>query len=228
MKKLMCIMALAATCFTASMAQTVTPLNVSITEVNLDSLRGPGMENLEGYRNELVRLQQALKVDMDEIKMAKNQLKTEQTYVKNQTKLQKDREKNFKAQEKVLNTQEKNNKKERKDIEKQRKDFLKNTALDQRTVDYNVRALDDRANRIDQSDRDIAYKRTDIQREREQLKNEIIALADYNYALQSKASELKNMETKNKLDAGMVKSEIKNVDGQIKEQKKLAQQAAKM
>lgn len=226
MKKTICVLALAALSAAALSAREVLPINVTLTDLKLDSLRTVLADSLDVYQSKLEVLEKALKTDKGEIDMAKKQLKSEQSYAKSQEKLHKQKEKNFKEQSKALDKQEKTNKKERKDIEKLRKAYLKDKKLDQRTVSAYVHDLDGRATRLDQADRNIAAKRMDLQKEWEVLKNDMIELTDFNHALKNKESELKNMEQRNKLDTNSVKNEKKIVSGRIKEQKK-AQAAAK-
>lgn len=80
MKKLflMALVALSVSAF----AQKVTPLNIELTEVKLDSLRTLYLAEPIMYRAALNTLAQALEKDEAEVKAAKTELKTEQAHAK--------------------------------------------------------------------------------------------------------------------------------------------------
>lgn len=217
MKKIVLLVAVLAMSISMS-AQTVSPLNVRLTEFNLDTMRIYA-ESPEALQQNLLNLQRAIEGDKDAIALAKNTIKSEQAYYKNQVSLHKDKEKQLKSQETFYKKEDKNAKKERKAIEKERKAFNKNTTISQDMVDRNIRALNDRVARLDQDANIRSQKLMNIQKERDNLKNDMISMAEYNYALQTKQTELKNLINKNKLDAANVKTELKSVKAQIKAQK---------
>ena len=95
MKKFFTIAAFALFAFGTATAQTdvpqISPVNVTLTEFDLDSLRADASDNTY-YLTSLKQIQMRLKVDEQNIKMAAQRLKAEQAHYKTQMSILNDRQ----------------------------------------------------------------------------------------------------------------------------------------
>lgn len=220
MKKTFFLVALVAASMTIN-AQNVTPINVSIIDFNLDTIRQQA-GNDEQYVVDLEAISKQVKADKDALSLAAKTAKSERNYYKSQVKLNNQRKKQLSAQEKVYKSQEKADKKAQKAIDKQRSALLKDAALDQQTLADNSAALDQQEARLRDNERDREHNMKDIKRDREVLKDDMIALSSYDLDLKDKEAKLKNMQETNKLQDKMLKNEIKATKAKIKDNAKMA------
>ncbi len=189
------------------MALHVTPLSVELVSFDLDSLRLQ-CETTQEYITQLEVLQSRVKSDKERLNAEAEQIKLENQRYKSEMKLLKEREKQLKAQEKVYESELKLHKADQKALDKERKVLLKNKTLDPRSQQLQLQDLSRRENRLTQDINTCNKKILDLKTQRETLKNDLIALAEFNYEIQTKTSELKQLETTNVYQTKSLKSRI--------------------
>ncbi|MCM1035675.1 MAG: hypothetical protein NC038_08580 [Paludibacter sp.] len=219
MKKYTFLTALFCTAATLCMAELhVEPINITLTEYNLDSIR---LQAADGtmYISALEMLQKQVLNDKDRLSLAITSLKAEKQRYKNENSLLNTKKKQIDSQEKIYKKELKLHKNDRKTLEKQRKELMKNEAIDARTQQAQMQEYVRRENRLNQAESDCNTKIFQLQKEREQLKNDMISLAEFKYEIQNKENELKQLQSTNKYQQDNLKSNIKA--------EKAAQKAAK-
>ncbi len=210
-----------ALCLTAqlSMALNVTPINVTLITYNLDSLRAQSVTT-QDYIAQLENLQNAVDADKDRLDLVDDQLKLEKKRYKAESKLLKDKDKQIKAQEKVYKAELKLHKSDKKALEKERKAILKNELIDSRTQQSQLQDVARRENRLSQDINACQKKMLELKTQRETLKNDLIALAEFNYQIQNKTSQLKQLRNTNKYQIKSLKTAISAEKKALKENKK--------
>lgn len=189
------------------MALHVTPVSVELVSFDLDSLRLQ-CETAQEYIAQLELLQTRVKSDKERLSMVADQIKLENQRYKSETKLLKERGKQLDAQEKVYKSELKLHKADRKSIEKERKALLKNEGLDPRSQQLQLQDLSRRETRLTQDINTCNKKILDLKTQREAMKSELIALAEFNYEIQTKTSVLKQLENTNVYQSEILKNRL--------------------
>ena len=174
MKKIM-LMAFVALSVSA-FAQKVTPLNITLAEVKIDSLRALYMADPIMYKAALKSLDQALEKNEDEVKAAKAELKVEQQHAKEMAKSLKEATKMAASLKKLYAKEESELKSMSKVVEKQQKTLSKQKELNQETRDvyraflekqqkelgYSLREVADRSHSVSDLETAISTRQTEL------------------------------------------------------------------
>lgn len=208
-----------ATAIAENAAPRVIPLNITPVTYNVDSLKALAALDTNLYLAELERIQLQLKAEEQALKMAQHNLKAEQAHHKSQTNILKERQKFLKQQDKVYDKELKLHQKDRKELEKQRKAMARNSTIDARVQQQSLREMDMREQRINAAETHLSQKVNALNQQHEQLKNDMIALAEFKHSLQLKEIEIKNLQNNNKLRFSTIANEIKNIRTLLKASK---------
>lgn len=201
------------------LALNVTPINVELVAFDLDSLRIQ-TETTANYISEMELLRSRVKQDKERLEAVAQQIKLEKQRYKAESKLLKEKEKQINAQEKVYRSELKLHKADQKAIEKERKALLKNETLDSRTQQLQLQDLSRRESRLNQDVNACNKKILDLKSQRETLKNELIALAEFNYEIQTKETAYKQLVATNVYQDKILKSQISSEKKALKNSKK--------
>lgn len=220
MKKIILIATFFCTTVTFCLAELhVEPLNIKLTEYNLDSLKQQTADS-KLYIQTMETLLKQIQNDKERLSLAANGLKSEKQRYKTEDKLLKTKNKQIDSQEKVYKQELKIHQKDRKALEKQRKELMKSNAIDARTQQAQMQEYTRRENRLNQAENNCNIKIFQLQKDREQLKNELIGLAEFKYEIQMKETELKQLQSTNKYQSDNLKSNIKAEKAALKSAQK--------
>lgn len=214
---IMAAAALMALTANAQVIKSVTKVNATMTEVQLDTLRAHYAEQDAEYLLVLADLQKQLESDKN------TELKKERSIYKEETSYLKSQQKNYKEAKKMLDTQKKNMRaeikayeKEIKTLEKESKDLVKNSIESEETK----RIAANYGERINHCKDEITKCKSRLSRlnteESERLKDWQINLAKFESQVKVKDAQLKHYEEANKANLGMVKAEIKAIQAKMK------------
>lgn len=193
----------------AAMAQHVTPLDIQITEVNLDSLRNLYLQQPTMYRAALDVLAQNLAKDGEKIKAAKNVLKVEQNHGKEKDNVLKEGAKMAASLKNLYAKEENEIKSMQKIIENQQKTVNKQVELTQDARDSYLQILETQQKELGYSLREIAERNGAISEVEATLQNAQSSLQGYIQETQQKATELAQLEALLKERVNIVKQEQK-------------------
>ena len=207
MKKffLMAVLALSMSAF----AQRVTPLNITLAEVKLDSLRTLYLAEPIMYRASLDALAQALEKNDKEVKAAKTELKVEKQHAKEMGTSLKKAETMVASLKKLYGKEEDELRNMSKTVEKQMKTLGKQNELNDETRNQYRSFLEKQQQELNYSLRDVAERARAISDLETSIQNAKSNLSQFEQQANLKESELKFMETQLKERQKLVKEEQK-------------------
>lgn len=207
MKKffLMAVLALSMSAF----AQRVTPLNITLAEVKLDSLRTLYLAEPIMYRASLDAVAQALEKNDKEIKAAKTELKVEKQHAKEMGTSLKKAETMVASLKKLYGKEEDELRNMSKTVEKQMKTLGKQNELNDETRNLYRSFLEKQQKELNYSLRDVAERARAISDLETSIQNAKTNLSQFEQQANLKESELKFLETQLKERQKLVKEEQK-------------------
>ncbi len=207
MKKffLMAVLALSMSAF----AQRVTPLNITLAEVKLDSLRTLYLAEPIMYRASLDAVAQALEKNDKEVKAAKTELKVEKQHAKEMGTSLKKAESMVASLKKLYGKEENELRNMSKTVEKQMKTLGKQNELNDETRNLYRSFLEKQQQELNYSLRDVAERAR--------------AISDLETSIQNAKSNLSQFEQQ----ANLKESELKFLETQLKERQKLVKEEQK-
>jgi len=192
------------------LAQHVTPLNIRLTEVNLDSLRAMHRTEPRVYRTALDVLEQGLMQNAEEIKAAKTELKAEKAHAKQLDASLKEASKLAKALSKLYDKESGEVKALQSAVTKQQEEISHQTALNKETRELYLRFLSKQQDELGYVLRDVA----DRQRAITDLENSIQKghSIRHNFVLETevKAKDITALESQLKSRMAKIKNEKKS------------------
>lgn len=201
----MAVLALSMSAF----AQRVTPLNITLAEVKLDSLRTLYLAEPIMYRASLDAVAQALEKNDKEIKAAKTELKVEKQHAKEMGTSLKKAETMVASLKKLYGKEEDELRNMSKTVEKQMKTLGKQNELNDETRNLYRSFLEKQQKELNYSLRDVAERAR--------------AISDLETSIQNAKSNLSQFEQQ----ANLKESELKFLETQLKERQKLVKEEQK-
>lgn len=193
----------------AMMAQHVTPVEVNVAELNLDSLRDAYISQPEMYQSALKVVERNLEQNAADLKKARLQQKAEQAHVKEMGVTLKESQKLITGLKKTYAQEEKELKAMLNTISKQQTNLLKQTDLNQETRDNYTRFLEEQQKGINYSLRDVADRMRTITDLEEALRKSQNVINAYHHETIQKALDITSLETKYKHNMAKLKKEQK-------------------
>ena len=206
------ILAIVAMLTMSMSAQHVTPLNLHITEVNLDELRA--QYSGQSYLLELQRLDKLLKDDTKMLKDAESQFKTEKEYLKSMTSYIDKAEASFKKLQEMSKKEIDELTKLKENADKQLTQLNKITDLNLETRDKAVEQLQQQRRGLDAAINATANRQTQLANHPQQIQLIRTDLMVFNNELINKETDIKQMEATLKSRREIIKAETKNVKAQ--------------
>ena len=192
------------------MAQHVTPLNIQITELKIDSLRQLYQAEPTMYRAALNVVMASLDKNEDEVKAAKSQLKTEQAHAKEVETTLKDATQLTTALTKLYGKEEAELKTMQKNVEKQQRTLNKHRDLNKDTRDNYMLLLDKEQRELAYALREVGERQRAVTDMEATLRNARMNLDDFKHEIEQKVAELARLETQLKERIAIVKAEQKS------------------
>lgn len=193
----------------SAMAQKVTPLNITLTDVKIDSLRALYMADPIMYKAALKSLDQALDKDADEVKAAKAELKVEQQHAKEMAKSLKEAAKMAASLKKLYSKEESELKSMSKVVEKQQKTLSKQNELNQETRDVYRSFLDKQQKELGYSLREVAERSRSVSDLETTISSRQTELSAFDQQVTQKAGQLALIEAQLKERQKIVDAEQK-------------------
>ena len=193
-------------------AQHVAPLNIHLTEFNLDTLRS--IYQGQSYLLELQRLDKLLKDDTKVLKEAQEQLKTEKEYYKNMSGYVTKAEASFKNLQTLSQKELDEFKKLKDNSEKQLRTVNAATQLSTEIRNKAVDILQEQRRALDAALNATTSRQTQLANQPVQLQQMRTDLMVLNNELTNKETDIKQMEATLKQRRDIIKAETKNVKAQ--------------
>lgn len=172
------------------MAQHVTPLDIKIAELNLDSLRGAYLAQPTMYRASLDVVAEQLEENAQQIKEAQNELKTEMSHAKEMKRVLNEGMKRLSVLKKIYAKEEAEIKSLMETLEDQRQKLEKQTELNQQTRDGYIQMFSDEYSRLEQTLSDLANRIQEATLLSNELQNATFSYQTYEQELERKAFDL--------------------------------------
>ena len=176
------------------MAQHVTPLDIKIAELNLDSLRGAYLAQPTMYRASLDVVAEQLEENAQQIKEAQNELRIEMTHAKEMRRVLNEGLKRLSVLKKIYAKEEAEIKSLMETLENQRQKLEKQTELNQQTRDGYIQMFSNEYSRLEQTLSDIANRVQEATLLSNELQNATFAYQTYEQELERKAFDLAQVE----------------------------------
>lgn len=193
----------------AAMAQHVTPLNIQIDEVKIDSLRTLYLSEPTMYRASLNVVEQALDKNANELKAAKAELKVEQNHAKEMSSSLKEASKMAASLKKLYDKEEAELKAMQKVVEQQQKTIGRQTGLNQETRDNYGRFLEKQQKELGYSIREVADRQRAIADLETAIQNGQTNLQSYIQEIEQKAAAIAQADALYKQRVATLKAEQK-------------------
>ena len=191
-------------------AQQMTPLNVTLTEVKLDSLRALYQAEPMMYRAALDVLAKSLAADAEEIKSAKATLKVEQQHAKEMEKSLKEAAKMAASLEKLYGQEEAQLKGMQKTVDEQQRTLGKQVELNQESRENYVTFMEQQQRELTYALREVADRKRAIADLEAAITKHQSTRQYYVQDLNRKASDLAAIEAQHKERVALVKAEQKS------------------
>lgn len=191
------------------MAQHVTPLNIEIADVKIDSLRTLYFNEPMMYRASLDVVAQELAKNAEQIKLAKAELKDEQSHAKEMGNSLKDALKMTAALKGVYGKEESALKSMQKTVEKQQRKLTTNRRLNQEARDNYSQMLEKQQKELGYSLREVAERQRSVAELETTIQNWQTTLQNYVQETQQKAADIAALEATYKQRLAMLKAEQK-------------------
>ena len=192
-----------------AMAQRVTPLNVQISNVKLDSLRTLYVNEPTMWRASLDVVSQQLVKNGEELKAAKAEFKAEQKHAAEKEKSLKDATKMTASLRKLYTKEESELKSMQKTIEAQQKTLNKQTELNQETRESYLTFLDKQQKELGYALREVAERLRSVSELETSIQNNRTELQSYVLQVQQKNIDITNLEKELKDRTAALKAEQK-------------------
>ena len=202
------LMAFAALSMSA-MAQSVTPLSITLADFKVDSLRSLYMAEPIMYRAALDNVSKALAKNAEEIKAAKAVLKVEQQHVKEMANGMKEASSMAASLKKLYAKEEQELKNMQKVVEKQQKTLAKQQDLNQDTRDAYSEFLDKQQNELGYALREVAERTRAVAELETQINARQSQMQVYEQQVSQKTAEITMLEGQLKERQNSVKNEQK-------------------
>lgn len=176
------------------MAQHVTPLDIKIAELNLDSLRGAYLAQPTMYRASLDVVAEQLEENAQQIKEAQNELRIEMTHAKEMRRVLNEGLKRLSVLKKIYAKEEAEIKSLMETLENQRQKLEKQTELNQQTRDGYIQMFSNEYSRLEQTLSDIANRVQEATLLSNELQNATFSYQTYEQELERKAFDLAQVE----------------------------------
>lgn len=176
------------------MAQHVTPLDIKIAELNLDSLRGAYLAQPTMYRASLDVVAEQLEENAQQIKEAQNELRIEMIHAKEMRRVLKEGVKRLSVLKKTYAKEEAEIKSLMETLEDQRQKLEKQTELNQQTRDGYIQMFSDEYSRLEQTLSDLANRVQEATLLSNELQNATFSYQTYEQELERKAFDLAQVE----------------------------------
>lgn len=193
-------------------AQHVAPLNIHLTEFNLDTLRS--IYQGQSYLLELQRLDKLLKDDTKVLKEAQEQLKTEKEYYKNMSGYVTKAEASFKNLQTLSQKELDEFKKLKDNSEKQLRTVNAATQLSTEIRNKAVDILQEQRRALDAAINATTSRQTQLANQPVQLQQMRTDLMVLSNELTNKETDIKQMEATLMQRRDIIKAETKNVKAQ--------------
>ena len=191
------------------MAQTVTPVTISLAEFKVDSLRTLYMAEPIMYRASLDAVAQALEKNAEELKSAEAELKTEQQLSKEMANSLKGATKMTASMRNLYGKEEGELKSMQKVVAGQQKMLAKQKELNDSTRASYTAFLDKQQQELGDALRELAERQRAVSELETTIANYQTKLQIYNQEVAQKATALANIDAEIKARAARVKSEQK-------------------
>lgn len=176
------------------MAQHVTPLDIKIAELNLDSLRGAYLAQPTMYRASLDVVAEQLEENAQQIKEAQNELRIEMIHAKEMRRVLNEGLKRLSVLKKIYAKEEAEIKSLMETLEDQRQKLEKQTELNQQTRDGYIQMFSDEYSRLEQTLSDLANRVQEVTLLSNELQNATFSYQTYEQELERKAFDLAQVE----------------------------------
>ena len=176
------------------MAQHVTPLDIKIAELNLDSLREAYLAQPTMYRASLDVVAEQLEENAQQIKEAQNELRIEMIHAKEMRRVLNEGLKRLSVLKKIYAKEEAEIKSLMETLEDQRQKLEKQTELNQQTRDGYIQMFSDEYSRLEQTLSDLANRVQEATLLSNELQNATFAYQTYEQELERKAFDLAQVE----------------------------------
>jgi chromosome segregation ATPase len=176
------------------MAQHVTPLDIKIAELNLDSLRGAYLAQPTMYRASLDVVAEQLEENAQQIKEAQNELRIEMIHAKEMRRVLNEGVKRLSVLKKTYAKEEAEIKALMETLENQRQKLEKQTELNQQTRDGYIQMFSDEYSRLEQTLSDLANRVQEATLLSNELQNATFSYQTYEQELERKAFDLAQVE----------------------------------
>ena len=176
------------------MAQHVTPLDIKIAELNLDSLRGAYLAQPTMYRASLDVVAEQLEENAQQIKEAQNELRIEMIHAKEMRRVLNEGVKRLSVLKKIYAKEEAEIKALMETLENQRQKLEKQTELNQQTRDGYIQMFSDEYSRLEQTLSDLANRVQEATLLSNELQNATFSYQTYEQELERKAFDLAQVE----------------------------------
>lgn len=172
------------------MAQHVTPLDIKIAELNLDSLREAYLAQPTMYRASLDVVAEQLEENAQQIKEAQNELRIEMIHAKEMKRVLNEGLKRLSVLKKIYAKEEAEIKSLMETLEDQRQKLEKQTELNQQTRDGYIQMFSDEYSRLEQTLSDLANRIQEATLLSNELQNATFSYQTYEQELERKAFDL--------------------------------------
>lgn len=176
------------------MAQHVTPLDIKIAELNLDSLRRAYLAQPTMYRASLDVVAEQLEENAQQIKEAQNELRIEMIHAKEMRRVLNEGVKRLSVLKKIYAKEEAEIKSLMETLEDQRQKLEKQTELNQQTRDGYIQMFSDEYSRLEQTLSDLANRVQEATLLSNELQNATFSYQTYEQELERKAFDLAQVE----------------------------------
>lgn len=176
------------------MAQHVTPLDIKIAELNLDSLREAYLAQPTMYRASLDVVAEQLEENAQQIKEAQNELRIEMTHAKEMRRVLNEGLKRLSVLKKIYAKEEAEIKSLMETLENQRQKLEKQTELNQQTRDGYIQMFSNEYSRLEQTLSDLANRVQEATQLSSELQNATFSYQTYEQELERKAFDLAQVE----------------------------------
>ena len=190
-------------------AQHVTPLNIRVADVKLDSLRTLYISEPTMYRASLEVASQVLDENANQLKAARAEFKDEQAHAKEMTSSLKEASKMTASLKKAYASEESDLKSMQKVVDKQQKNISKQTELNEATRESYQKFLEQQSRGLNVALRDVASRQHAIADLETAIKSGETALATFNQEIQQKNADLAGLEALYKERSSLLKAEQK-------------------
>ncbi|MEE0951089.1 MAG: hypothetical protein U0L62_02630 [Paludibacteraceae bacterium] len=193
----------------ATMAQHVSPLAISVAEINLDSLRAAYLAQPTMYRASLEVVAEQLEQNAQQIKSATQELKQEQAHGKEIARATKEANKNLTALQNLYEKEESEKDALLVMIEQQKKKLTRQDKINSQTTDYYVQMLNEQQQIVEQSMSDLKIRKQQVEQLLEEWQALQLKYQTYNQEIEKKAFELAQTEVLLKERMKILKEEQK-------------------